>query len=704
VCATGGTTNGFTLTLSGATAASNIQYQWQSSSDDTTYSNISGANSTTLALTQTAATYYRCVVTCTNSSTSSNSTSVLVGYSTNCYCANGATNLVDEDILNVTFGTLNNSSSSCSGLNGATYTNFKSVAAPSVAHNSTVNFSVQVGTCNSANYANGIVIFIDYNQNGTFDTGEKAYISTAIVSGPNTVSGTITIPNTATLGNTLMRVTVIEANIATIQAYTGCSTYSWGETEDYIINIIAAPACSGTPSPGSITASSISSCSSISLSSTLSITTPMTESGLTYQWQESTNNSDFTDISGQTNPSSCVITLTSVNKYYRLKVTCSNGGGIGYSSSQLIYYDCTNYCIPTFTSGVEPIVNVTFNTINNTSSSTCSVGSQFENFTNNSTNVIRDQSYSLSVTGNTCGNWTHYIRAYFDWNSDGYYLDSGESYDLGTINNNTAGVVNQSILIPVTASLGNTRMRIMKLYNGYPSGPCQTGTGFGQAEDYSIVICANPTITSPTVNSTPSICDGSNTSFSVTATTPSGTGTLTYQWQVNTGSGFSNLADGGVYSNVTTNTMTITEATTAMSGYIYRCIVGNSCSGSTTSATSTLTVNPLPTITADATAVAVCPSASAQNTFLSYTGTTNTPTTYSIAWSAGAITAGFTNVTNAALPASPFTIVVPAGAAPATYNGTLIVKNANTCESTGNAFSVTVKALPTASISYAGTP
>lgn len=84
------------------------------------------------------------------------------------------------------------------------------------------------------------------------------------------------------------------------------------------------------------------------------------------------------------------------------------------------------------------------------------------------------------------------------------------------------------------------------------------------------------------------ITDGANTTFTVTAT---GT-TPTYQWQVDTGSGFVDLVNGAPYSNVTTATMTITAAPITMNGYIYRCVIsGSAPCGSVTSNNGTLTVN-----------------------------------------------------------------------------------------------------------------
>jgi PKD-like domain/CS domain len=82
-----------------------------------------------------------------------------------------------------------------------------------------------------------------------------------------------------------------------------------------------------------------------------------------------------------------------------------------------------------------------------------------------------------------------------------------------------------------------------------------------------------------------SICPLASTTFSVTAT-----GAIVYQWQVDTGSGFTNISDGGVYSGATTTTLTLTNVPASQNGYLYRCVV-NDCA---TSTAATLTINALP--------------------------------------------------------------------------------------------------------------
>ncbi|MBK7031182.1 MAG: hypothetical protein IPH45_19135 [Bacteroidales bacterium] len=98
-------------------------------------------------------------------------------------------------------------------------------------------FSIDVLTCGTSNYSNAVAIFIDYNQNGLFtDTGEKVYVSAASTSGAHNETGNITIPFDAVFGNTIMRVIDKETNDPS--SILPCGTYGYGETEDYMINII----------------------------------------------------------------------------------------------------------------------------------------------------------------------------------------------------------------------------------------------------------------------------------------------------------------------------------------------------------------------------------------------------------------------------------------------------------------------------------
>src|SRR5690606_28061913 len=101
--------------------------------------------------------------------------------------------------------------------------------------------------------------------------------------------------------------------------------------------------------------------------------------------------------------------------------------------------------------------------------------------------------------------------------------------------------------------------------------------------------CVPPVVTANPPNRF--ICSGGNTTFGISAT-----GATAYQWQVNTGSGFTNISNGGVYSEATTSTLTITGATAAMAGYTYRCVAINGTEAcSTKSNAATLSISNMTT-------------------------------------------------------------------------------------------------------------
>ena len=146
------------------------------------------------------------------------------------------------------------------------------------------------------------------------------------------------------------------------------------------------------------------------------------------------------------------------------------------------------YCNEFYPSGVEPITLVTFQSINNASSAIAG-GTAHEDFTLSVTaaSVIAGSSYTMSVRGNTVGNFINYIRVFIDWNNDGDFLDPNESYDIGTITNSSGldglQAVN-TIVVPPGTTNGYKRMRVTKKYAGYQT-PCNT-IGYGQAEDYQV--------------------------------------------------------------------------------------------------------------------------------------------------------------------------------------------------------------------------
>lgn len=157
---------------------------------------------------------------------------------------------------------------------------------------------------------------------------------------------------------------------------------------------------------------------------------------------------------------------------------------------------------------------------------------------------------------------------------------SGYQYALtGSVTPPASGTNIAGTTYNATGLTANTK------YYFHVRSDCGGGTYSGWTTDSVTTLnCVQPTInTEPTSDA---ICQNANKTFTVAAT---GDG-LTYQWQLNSGSGFSNLSNSAPYSNTQTTALTITSASASLNGYLYRCIVTGSC-GADTSAQVTLTVN-----------------------------------------------------------------------------------------------------------------
>ena len=261
----------FILSLQNNVPGSGITYQWQSSPDGSAWTNITGATSSTLTTSQTAATYYRCNVSCSGNTGASAQVQVGMSAPTSCYCQPPASDCTDGDeILNVTAAGINNNST-CSG--PSAYSNYTSTVAPgSVAAGMSMPMSVTVGNGG----AESVGVWIDYNQNGVFEATEF----TSLGSGNNTtINGTVILPGNALVGLTTMRVRVKFG--AVFPAGNACTGYTYSETEDYALNI--------TPCiPGTISTQPAATVTSY-CSGNASISVTAVGTSLTYQWQERLN-------------------------------------------------------------------------------------------------------------------------------------------------------------------------------------------------------------------------------------------------------------------------------------------------------------------------------------------------------------------------------------------------------------------------------
>ena len=232
----------FTLANTGATQATGVNYAWQSSANaGGPWANIAGQTDPLQAtVSQTAATYYRFVDTCTLSTLSdiSNVLFVTLKAANQCYCQPPAVTLhsfVDDFMSNVTIqGTTFNSSNATDLVTG--YTQVPATPASNTADISQLtNYTIVATVANAPTQVSG---WVDFNQNGTFDPAEFFDMT---VSG-TTATGSIAVPATALPGLTGLRIRARAANFIDADA---CATFGSGETEDYLVTIIQNTAANG---------------------------------------------------------------------------------------------------------------------------------------------------------------------------------------------------------------------------------------------------------------------------------------------------------------------------------------------------------------------------------------------------------------------------------------------------------------------------
>jgi len=160
----------------------------------------------------------------------------------------------NEDIGNISFGTLNNTTDLNSltgniGIANGTAGSFSDFTAFGPYNFTAGNtYSLSVSTIAQYSEPNAIGVYIDYNRNGVFtDAGEAVYLSTNTTNGAHTETANILIPPDAASGITRLRVIVNEWDLV----INPTTTVYAGEFEEYSLNIIAGEGASFSWSDGS---------------------------------------------------------------------------------------------------------------------------------------------------------------------------------------------------------------------------------------------------------------------------------------------------------------------------------------------------------------------------------------------------------------------------------------------------------------------
>ena len=150
------------------------------------------------------------------------------------YCASAATSSAGTRIDNVSFSNISQATTTPTCRTYTSYTNLTAQIQP----NQTIPITVALSSCDATTASRVVKIFIDYNNDGVFETGELAAVSGVLSGGTTTYTGSITTPSSLTIGNYgLMRIVAEETTDPSV--VTACGTYGNGETQDYTIKIVA---------------------------------------------------------------------------------------------------------------------------------------------------------------------------------------------------------------------------------------------------------------------------------------------------------------------------------------------------------------------------------------------------------------------------------------------------------------------------------
>jgi hypothetical protein len=334
----------------------------------------------------------------------------------------------------------------------------------------------------------------------------------------------------------------------------------------------------------------------------------------TVQWQQSTNGSNWSNISGATSPSYTISGATNSQNGYQYRAVFRNTLGSATTAAATL----TVQYAPTVTTNPA---NATVNAGQTATFTTAATGNpaptvQWQVSTDGGasfTPIAGATSTTLTVSGTTAGQSGSLYRAVFT-NSIGsitttgarlavrYAPTVGSSPTSQTVNagqsvtftaaatGNPAPTVQWQVSInggttwtPISGATGTT-LRLTNVtasQNAYRYRAVFTNTlGTATTSSATLTVLYAPSIATNPVNET--VTHGQPVTLTVTAT---GNPTPTVQWQVSMDSGvtWTNI------SGATSTTYTISSSTTSQNGYRYRAVFTNS-QGSATTGAAILTV------------------------------------------------------------------------------------------------------------------
>lgn len=396
------------------------------------------------------------------------------------YCTPTSTT-VDEKFSKVVVADINQTTSST-----AAYVDNTGVTGHVIA-GKTYPITVTMGT----GYTGDIVaVWIDANQNGAFEDGERTILTYS--NSTKQATGNIAVPSGALIGNTRMRIRV---DYQATPIPCGGQASGYGQAWDFTVNIaaLALPSCTTITAPADLA-------------------TGVSAPSATLTWNADTMADSYKVYVGTTaggtnvvngtvaTTTSFALTNLSKNTTYYAKVVPTNTLGDATGCSEISFTTGTSWTYCTATHGTvnaDRISNVNFGGINNPSSATTVTGG-YEDFTSVTGNVEANGTYTMTVAI-ASGNANDRVGVWVDSNNNGTFETT--EYTVLTTSGTTSASGN--IAIPSNAVIGNTRMRV-RLQRS-TSGPgaanaCGNLTGQGRTQDYTVNIVPEGTLAASDIN------------------------------------------------------------------------------------------------------------------------------------------------------------------------------------------------------------
>ncbi len=227
---------------------------------------------------------------------------------------------------------------------------------------------------------------------------------------------------------------------------------------------------------------------------------------------------------------------------YTVTLTASNSAGSDDETK--VNYIVVDFCPSTaINTGDTDIGNITFGSLNvGTATPVFNNPTANALYTNNmalpAQNYIVGQSYPISISQITSGAtfYNAFANVFIDYNNDGGFDPVTERVFTGSTSNvGPVSIMSGSVTIPVSATLGLVRMRVILDENGTASSsPCGS-YAYGETEDYMVNIqCAS---VPPTTTGAP-ICSGQTATLSAAGTNVQWYSDLVSTTPVGSGSSF----------------------------------------------------------------------------------------------------------------------------------------------------------------------